>query len=304
MRKTTHLAMVLSLALVIAIQAGPAISAPPATHESILDRHHLLYGTVIPDPTDAPYGIPGDWSDCLSCHALDTSTGIDQFVIERDCRACHDRDRHHPLYSAATSHPTDAPDGIPGEPYVCLSCHTLDTSTGSNEFAIERDCRVCHQPTSAVTVVVDIKPGTRRNRVGLRSRAPLSISIRGTPDYDVTEIDVSSLLLEGEVQPLRWRFKRRARGYTDLKLRFSSEAVRDALGDLQSGQTYEVCITGRFNDGTRILGSDSFLAVGRPPRSKSSAVMKFGERTLLAHTSRQISLQTAWLAADSRKRRL
>ena len=304
MQKNTHLAMALSLTLVIIIQVGFAISAPAATHESIFDRHHLLYGPVIPNPTDAPYGTSGELYACLSCHAIDTSTGSNQILIETDCRVCHHRDPHHIAYHTATLDPTDAPYGTPGEPYFCLSCHALDTSSGINEFVIERDCRACHQPTGVITVGVDIKPGNRRNRVSLRSKGFLSILILDSEDYDVTEIDVSSLLLEGEVEPLRWRFRKKVRGYMDLKLKFSSEAVRNALGVLQPGQTYEVWITGKFNDGTRILGSDSFLAVGRPPRKQLSEVMKSGERTGVTNTSPRLFSRTTQLTAGSEKRRL
>jgi len=274
MQKKTHLAMALSLTLVIVMHARPAISALPAAHESILDRHHLRYGTVIPDPTDAPHGTPGDLSACISCHEIDTRSGSIQILIETDCRACHARDRHHPLYNTTTLDPTDAPYGAPDELYGCLSCHALDTSSGVNQFVVERDCRACHQPTGAITIAVDIKPGNKRNRVNLRSKGLLSISILGSSEYDVTEIDVSSLLLAGEVAPLRWRFKKRAGGSMDLKLKFSSEAMRNALGDLQPGQTYEVWVTGRLDDGTRIMGCDSFVAVGRPPRKLSSAPTK------------------------------
>jgi hypothetical protein len=114
--------------------------------------------------------------------------------------------------------------------------------------------------------------------VNLRSKRPLSVSILGSEDYDVAEIDVSSLLLEEEVAPLWWRFRKRAGGNMDLKLKFSSEAVRKVFVDLRPGQTCEVWITGKFNDGTRIMGSDSFLAVGRPFRKQSSEARLSDER--------------------------
>jgi hypothetical protein len=70
------------------------LNPPPVHHETIIDRHHLLYGTVIPSPTDAPYGTPGELYVCLSCHAVDTSSGSNQFLIERDCQVCHHPDPH------------------------------------------------------------------------------------------------------------------------------------------------------------------------------------------------------------------
>ncbi|MBW2543355.1 MAG: hypothetical protein JRF15_14810 [Deltaproteobacteria bacterium] len=113
--------------------------------------------------------------------------------------------------------------------------------------------------------------------MNLRSKWLLPISIRGSQNYDVTEIDVSSLRLAGEVEPLQWRFKKRARGHTDLKLKFSSEEMCNALGNLEPGRTYEVWITGRFKNGTRIMGSDSFIAVGRPARKQASEIRRSSE---------------------------
>jgi hypothetical protein len=253
--------MVLSFALALSMLAEPAAPAPPAGHETMLNRHHLLYGRVIPGPTDAPHGVPGEPYVCLSCHAIDTSTGTNQFVIERDCHACHDPDRHHRLYGSVIPYPTDAPYGAPGDLYVCLSCHAIDTSGGSNQFLIERDCQVCHDKPGIKNVIFDIKPRSVKNPINPKSRGVLRAAILGSDDYDVSEIDVSSLLLEGEVPPLRARLKKCGDGYQDLKLKFSSEAVWDALGDLQPCQTYEVWITGTFNDGTQLLGSDSVFVV-------------------------------------------
>jgi hypothetical protein len=258
--------MVLSFALVVSLAAGLAVSAPPENHETMLNRHHLLYGRVIPGPTDAPHGVPGEPYVCLSCHATDTSTGTNQFIIERDCHACHDPDRHHILYGSVIPYPTDAPYGAPGDLYVCLSCHAVDTSGGSNQFLIERDCQVCHDKPGIKNVIFDIKPGSDRNPINPKSKGVLPAAILGSDDYDVTEIDVSSLLLEGEVPPLRARLKKGGDGYQDLKLKFSSPAVWEALGDLQPCQTYEVWITGTFNDGTQLLGSDSVFVVPCKPQ--------------------------------------
>jgi hypothetical protein len=263
MKRTTHLTMALSLTLVFSIPAGLAVSARRASHETVLDRHHRMYGTAIPNLPDARYGAPGELYDCLSCHAIDTSSGTNRFPIERDCRACHHPDLHHMMYSTVIPNRTEVPYGTAGELYDCLSCHAIDTSFGNHRFLIERDCRVCHHPTDAQTMEVDIKTGSNRNSFKLRSRGVLSVSILGSDDYDVAEIDVSSLLLQGKVAPLRSRLRKRAGGYTDLKLKFPSGAVQNALGDLQPGQMYDIWITGKFRDGTRILGSNSCVAVLR-----------------------------------------
>ena len=76
--------------------------------------------------------------------------------------------------------PTDAPYGTPGELFACLSCHAIDTSSGNHRFLVESDCRVCHHPTDAETVEVDIKPGSNRYSFKLKSKGVLPVSILGS----------------------------------------------------------------------------------------------------------------------------
>jgi hypothetical protein len=78
---------------------------------------------------------------------------------------------------------------------------------------------------------------------------------------DVTEIDVSSLLLEGQAPPVHAKFQKGAHGHSDLALKFAMEDVRNAIGYLHSGETYEVWITGILKEGTPISGSDFILSV-------------------------------------------
>ncbi|TFG37670.1 MAG: hypothetical protein E4H46_01310 [Desulfobacterales bacterium] len=88
---------------------------------SIPDRHHLLVGATIPDPTASPdpiYGAPGGTYECLSCHQLvwnDTAFSYD-FVSFRDCLLCHDQ--------------------VAGE----ASVHHLTAA------AMADDCKACHGP--------------------------------------------------------------------------------------------------------------------------------------------------------------
>jgi len=56
---------------------------------------------------------------------------------------------------------------------------------------------------AALSVVFDIKPGSCPNAFNPVSKGVLPVAILGTPDLDVTEIDVSTLLLEGAIAPLR-----------------------------------------------------------------------------------------------------
>lgn len=86
---------------------------------TIPDRHHLLVGTPLPDPTSAPFVQPGDTTyECLSCHqqVWDPVNMSFVFVNFRDCLFCHEQ--------------------IPNE----ASVHHL-TARAQNQ-----DCKGCHGP--------------------------------------------------------------------------------------------------------------------------------------------------------------
>lgn len=54
------------------------------------DKHHLLVGLEIPSSTISPYGTPGDYYECLSCHAVEQVDDFNfQITVERDCLLCH-----------------------------------------------------------------------------------------------------------------------------------------------------------------------------------------------------------------------
>jgi hypothetical protein len=91
----------------------------PVLDDSIPDRHHLIYGTPIPDPTDAPFGTPGELYACLSCHATDTSSGEIEFLVERDCLFCHIQEPS----GLTVHHRTDLAQGNVPQGPDCQACH-------------------------------------------------------------------------------------------------------------------------------------------------------------------------------------
>ncbi|NIN35500.1 MAG: hypothetical protein GTO60_10580, partial [Gammaproteobacteria bacterium] len=70
--------------------------AIPVDTTYLADRHHLLVGTPVPDPTDRPFpdGDTGGNYDCFSCHDLVWDPVSMTFVLEtfRDCTFCHVQD--------------------------------------------------------------------------------------------------------------------------------------------------------------------------------------------------------------------
>ncbi len=92
----------------------------PVDDKTVPDRHHLLYGTEIPDSTDAPNGSPGELFNCLSCHGMDNSTGTVQFVLERDCTICHTQDS---FFELTVHHRTDLALGNLPQGPDCKFCH-------------------------------------------------------------------------------------------------------------------------------------------------------------------------------------
>jgi hypothetical protein len=93
---------------------------------TISATHHDKMDTIIPNPTDAPYGIPGTKFECVSCHAIKSSCGSVTYIIETDCTACHD---------AADNHHTPTPS-------TCTSCHEIDRPAEPHPQI--RDCAECH----------------------------------------------------------------------------------------------------------------------------------------------------------------
>jgi hypothetical protein len=150
-------------------------------------------------------------------------------------------------------------------------------------------------------VVVDIKLGSNRDEFKLKPKGDLPASILGSNDYDVTEIDVSSLLFEREVAPLRSRLRRGAGDCMDLRLKFSSQAVRNALGNLQPDRTYDVWITGKFKDGTPMQGSYSFVAAPPSRGKRFSGVMKAGKTTGRCEEGSKTSAATSTTTGSGKK---
>lgn len=131
-------------------------------------------------------------------------------------------------------------------------------------------------------VSLDIKPGSCPNPLnitpfdkGMKSNPKkggvLPVAILGNANFDVDDIDVTTLLLEG-VAPDKSSYEDVAAPlldgddcecttegpdeYMDLTLKFSKYEIYYALGPVSNGDIVELTITGQLLDGTDISGSD------------------------------------------------
>jgi hypothetical protein len=127
---------------------------------------------------------------------------------------------------------------------------------------------------TAVEVNVDIKPGVCPNPFHLTGNplATLAVVIVGKGDFDVSDVDVSSLSIGG-VAPISSNLgdvstaggsgncgcgANGGDGITDLVLNFQRTALQAALGidGGDVGDSIELEISGNLNDGTELTGSD------------------------------------------------
>jgi hypothetical protein len=138
----------------------------------------------------------------------------------------------------------------------------------------------------SMEVSLDIKPRSCPNRLNTKSRLFISAAILGSEYFDVSEVDISSVQLEG-VEPFHWRLKDVATpfqpmvgkvdctedcnnlgsdGFMDLTLKFDTQAIVKALGQVEDGQCLTLQLTGNLLDGTPIVGEDVVVIIkkGRP----------------------------------------
>jgi hypothetical protein len=168
-------------------------------------------------------------------------------------------------------------------------------------------------------VPVDIKPGICPNRITLKdhhhdkarhryrdahinhhSTSSLSVAIAGTEKLNVSHINPKSIRLEG-VRPSSWRKHDVATpyepylgksnvtdctdqgpdGYTDLAMRFSLPDVIQALGEIETGKTMVLSLSGKFKDqygGASFRGEDVLIFVIHDDRQRKTQHKSAGKR--------------------------
>jgi hypothetical protein len=127
--------------------------------------------------------------------------------------------------------------------------------------------------TPVLPVAFDIKPQSCPNPLNVKDKGNIPVAILGTSDFDVLNIDPTSVLFEG-VAPLRWAIEDVTTpiggepcdcttdgpdGFDDLTIKFKAQELIAALGLVNNGDEMELTITGSLLDGTPIEGSDCVI---------------------------------------------
>lgn len=156
----------------------------------------------------------------------------------------------------------------------------------SGEGDIEAGIDNFHLYCGPLIVPFDIKPTSCPNPLNVKPfnrqkggppNSVLPVAILGTEDFDVSSIDLSSILLEN-VPPLRHSYEDVATpvddptdcactsegpdGNLDLTLKFRKADIVYALGTVMDGQEVPLTITGLLLDGTEFEGTDCVLIRG------------------------------------------
>jgi len=126
---------------------------------------------------------------------------------------------------------------------------------------------------------LDIKPGSCPNAYNFYTRGKVPVSLVGTPGFDVTTVDLSTLLISradcvgGAVAPIRSNFEDAATplagalcdcheltgdGILDLSLKFDRRDLDTELelGAFSPGDSVELVLSGTLAGGCEFIASD------------------------------------------------
>lgn len=169
---------------------------------------------------------------------------------------------------------------VPNGQHLQVRVSFVRSSTGESPTLSDLTIRAVDPE---VEVAVDIRPTSCPNPLNVRQRGVLPVAILGTADFDVTEIDASTVQLEG-VSALRSSLEdvatpfdgpfsdppdaldcttEGADGFTDLVLHFDAQSVSGTLGNPADGEVLLLTLTGQLNDGTPIVGADVVRIINR-----------------------------------------
>jgi len=132
-------------------------------------------------------------------------------------------------------------------------------------------------PPPIILVDIDVKPQSCPNPINTNSRGVIPVAILGSDLLDVSEIDVSTIQLEG-VSPINHDIEDVASpllvpteldensctadgpdGFDDLTLKFDAQEVIDALGPVEKGDVISVELEGELFNGITFEGYDIII---------------------------------------------
>jgi hypothetical protein len=169
---------------------------------------------------------------------------------------------------------------------------TAEATAGALSDCISWGAHVISVKTK-VNAFIDVKPGSCPNSFNVMNRGVLPVAILGGPGFDVSNIDPSTVKLNGvprtgntSISDVSMPFAQFQSGcmdcnlggqdmYNDLVVRFNSQAVAATLGSVSFNDCVPVTITGNFYDGTPFEGVDILRIVGNIPKDGPSGVAAF-----------------------------
>jgi uncharacterized repeat protein (TIGR01451 family) len=139
----------------------------------------------------------------------------------------------------------------------------------------------------SIPVAIDIKPTSCPNPLNVKDNGVLPVAIVGTEDFDVTQVDPASVRLI-DVAPLRWAFEdvvtpfepllgkesqydcteEGPDGYLDLTLKFDTQEIVAALGEVYDREAIVLPLTGNSYEGTPIVGEDVVIILKNQKKEK------------------------------------
>lgn len=266
---------------IVMVNGCTGVASNPSSYPHEIGHYFDLFHTH-----ETAFGVEFvDGTNCATTGDLLCDTPADPGLSGKVDAAC--------TYTGADTDPngdTYVPDPLQLMSYSSKLCRTKATPMGEtralNTLVIERpellDCKV----------VLDIKPGSCPNPLNMKVFAEpaknpksnrggvLPVAILGTISFDVSDIDVSTLLLEG-VAPIRYYIEdvsepgadgescecKRAGpdGLDDLTLKFNKSEIAATLGNPPNGAVIPLTITGNYLDGTPFDGVDCVWILAREP---------------------------------------
>jgi hypothetical protein len=169
--------------------------------------------------------------------------------------------------------------------YMSPAIYTMNPETGAvvdsflPGFTPSGLASSAEAPASSIDVEIDFRPRNCLNYLNLNSNAAVTVVVLGTDAFDVGQVDVASVRVEG-LEPVRTAYRDRGApgqcrglpdGVLDLGVVMKADELLTALGErdipMLHGMRVSVQVEGFLHDGTRFAGRDDVFLKGNPIRT-------------------------------------